>query len=141
MLDEIRRVLKPGGIFLFDTINRTPLATLVLVHLGETLLGLLPRGTHDPSEIHPPRRAAREAHRARIRRRPLGRTGAGRPQPPSRLHVRAVSLGPHYVHGTRALARVAGLTIAQLLTVGAGARTPAAGFAGATSSRNLLTMG
>ena len=51
VLDEIRRVLKPGGIFLFDTINRTPLATLVLVHLGETLLGLLPRGTHDPRKF------------------------------------------------------------------------------------------
>jgi 2-polyprenyl-6-hydroxyphenyl methylase/3-demethylubiquinone-9 3-methyltransferase len=51
VLDEIRRVLKPGGIFLFDTINRTPLAALVLVHCGETLLGLLPRGTHDPAKF------------------------------------------------------------------------------------------
>jgi len=51
VLDEVRRVLKPGGLFLFDTINRTPLATLVLVHCGETLLGLLPRGTHDPAKF------------------------------------------------------------------------------------------
>jgi 2-polyprenyl-6-hydroxyphenyl methylase/3-demethylubiquinone-9 3-methyltransferase len=51
VLDEIRRVLKPGGLFLFDTINRTTLATLVLVHCGETLLGLLPRGTHDPAKF------------------------------------------------------------------------------------------
>lgn len=48
VLDEVARVLKPGGVFLYDTINRTPLASLVLVHLGETILGLLPRGTHDP---------------------------------------------------------------------------------------------
>ncbi len=51
VLDEIRRVLKPGGIFLFDTINRTPVATMVLVHFGETVLGLLPRGTHDPAKF------------------------------------------------------------------------------------------
>jgi 2-polyprenyl-6-hydroxyphenyl methylase / 3-demethylubiquinone-9 3-methyltransferase len=51
VLDEICRVLKPGGIFLFDTINRTPLAALVLVHFGEAILGLLPRGTHDPEKF------------------------------------------------------------------------------------------
>lgn len=49
VLDEVARVLKPGGVFLYDTINRTPLARLVLVHFGETILGLLPRGTHDPN--------------------------------------------------------------------------------------------
>jgi 2-polyprenyl-6-hydroxyphenyl methylase / 3-demethylubiquinone-9 3-methyltransferase len=49
VLDEIKRVLKPGGLFLFDTINRTTLAALVLVHLGETVFRLLPRGTHDPA--------------------------------------------------------------------------------------------
>jgi len=54
VLDEIGRVLRPGGLFLFDTINRTPLASLVLVHLGETVLGLLPRGTHDPARFIKP---------------------------------------------------------------------------------------
>ena len=51
VLDEVRRVLKPGGLLLFDTINRTWLAALVMVTLGETVLGLLPRGTHDPSRF------------------------------------------------------------------------------------------
>ena len=55
VLDEVRRVLKTGGIFLFDTINRTPLAAFVLVHLGETTLGCLPRGTHDPDRFIRPR--------------------------------------------------------------------------------------
>ncbi|HEY6024841.1 MAG TPA: bifunctional 2-polyprenyl-6-hydroxyphenol methylase/3-demethylubiquinol 3-O-methyltransferase UbiG [Pseudolabrys sp.] len=49
VLDEIRRVLRPGGIFLFDTINRTPLARFVIVVCGERILRLLPRGTHDPA--------------------------------------------------------------------------------------------
>ena len=51
VLDEIRRVLKPGGLFFFDTINRNPLAALVIVHLGEMVLRLLPRGTHDPAKF------------------------------------------------------------------------------------------
>jgi 2-polyprenyl-6-hydroxyphenyl methylase / 3-demethylubiquinone-9 3-methyltransferase len=54
VLDEVRRVLKPGGLFLFDTINRGPLATLAIVHLGETVLRLLPKGTHDPAMFIPP---------------------------------------------------------------------------------------
>ena len=36
-------------MFLFDTINRTLLARLVTVTLGEGLLRRLPRGTHDPA--------------------------------------------------------------------------------------------
>jgi 2-polyprenyl-6-hydroxyphenyl methylase/3-demethylubiquinone-9 3-methyltransferase len=54
VLDEIARVLKPRGVFLFDTINRTRLASLVVVHLGESVLGLLPRGTHDPAKFIKP---------------------------------------------------------------------------------------
>ena len=49
VLDEIVRVIKPGGFFLFDTVNRSRLATIVLVFLGERVLRLLPRGTHDPA--------------------------------------------------------------------------------------------
>ncbi len=49
VLDEIRRVLRPGGVFLFDTINRTALAQFVIVFCGERILRLLPRGTHDPT--------------------------------------------------------------------------------------------
>lgn len=45
---EIARVLKPGGMLCYDTINRNPLASLTVVTLAEDVLRLLPRGTHDP---------------------------------------------------------------------------------------------
>ncbi|MBS0123240.1 bifunctional 2-polyprenyl-6-hydroxyphenol methylase/3-demethylubiquinol 3-O-methyltransferase UbiG [Thetidibacter halocola] len=48
VLAEVARVLKPGGLFLFDTINRTLLARLAVVTMAEDVLRLLPRGTHDP---------------------------------------------------------------------------------------------
>jgi ubiquinone biosynthesis O-methyltransferase len=54
VLDEIRRVLRPGGLFLFDTINRTRLARFVIVFCGERVLRLLPRGTHDPAKFITP---------------------------------------------------------------------------------------
>lgn len=49
VLAEVSRVLRPGGIFLFDTINRNLLARFVTITLGERLLRLLPSGTHDPA--------------------------------------------------------------------------------------------
>jgi 2-polyprenyl-6-hydroxyphenyl methylase/3-demethylubiquinone-9 3-methyltransferase len=49
VLAEVTRVLKPGGLFLYDTINRNPLARLVTVTMAEDVLGLLPKGTHDPA--------------------------------------------------------------------------------------------
>ncbi|GCE26583.1 ubiquinone biosynthesis O-methyltransferase [Dictyobacter alpinus] len=47
-IHEIARVLAPGGIFIFDTINRTFLAQLVLIWIGERFFqkqGLVP-GLH-----------------------------------------------------------------------------------------------
>jgi ubiquinone biosynthesis O-methyltransferase len=55
VLDEIRRVLRPGGIFLFDTINRTRLAWFVLIVCGERILRLLPAGTHNLAQFITPR--------------------------------------------------------------------------------------
>jgi len=46
---EIARVLRPGGLFLFDTINRNLLSRLAVVTMAEDVLRLLPRGTHDPA--------------------------------------------------------------------------------------------
>ncbi len=49
VLAEVARVLRPGGMFLFDTINRNPLARLATITMAEDILRLLPRGTHDPA--------------------------------------------------------------------------------------------
>jgi 2-polyprenyl-6-hydroxyphenyl methylase / 3-demethylubiquinone-9 3-methyltransferase len=55
VLDEVRRVLKAGGLVLFDTLNRTTLAAFAFVFLGEVVLRIGPRGTHDPRKfIKPP---------------------------------------------------------------------------------------
>ena len=48
VLAEVARVLKPGGLFLYDTINRNPIARLATITIAEDLLRLLPKGTHDP---------------------------------------------------------------------------------------------
>jgi 2-polyprenyl-6-hydroxyphenyl methylase/3-demethylubiquinone-9 3-methyltransferase len=44
---QIARVLKPGGLFLYDTINRTWLSRPLVIWFWEYLAGLAPRGTHD----------------------------------------------------------------------------------------------
>ena len=49
VMAETTRVLRPGGVFLFDTINRNPLARFVTITVAEDILGLLPKGTHDPA--------------------------------------------------------------------------------------------
>jgi 2-polyprenyl-6-hydroxyphenyl methylase / 3-demethylubiquinone-9 3-methyltransferase len=49
VLSEAARVMRPGGLFLFDTINRNPMATFMTITMAENVLKLLPKGTHDPS--------------------------------------------------------------------------------------------
>jgi 2-polyprenyl-6-hydroxyphenyl methylase/3-demethylubiquinone-9 3-methyltransferase len=55
VLAEVARVLRPGGLFLYDTINRNPIARLATITVAEDLLGLLPKGTHDPEMFIKPR--------------------------------------------------------------------------------------
>ena len=56
---EIARVLKPGGMFLYDTINRGVLARLAAITLAEDFLKVLPKGTHDPALFIRPKDLAR----------------------------------------------------------------------------------
>jgi 2-polyprenyl-6-hydroxyphenyl methylase / 3-demethylubiquinone-9 3-methyltransferase len=55
VLRETVRVLRPGGMFLFDTINRNPLARFATIIIAEDVLGLLPKGTHDPAMFIKPK--------------------------------------------------------------------------------------
>ena len=61
-IDEIARVLKPGGMFFFDTINRNAVAAFLAVTCAERLIGLLPRGTHDPAKFIRPSEMKSELH-------------------------------------------------------------------------------
>ncbi len=47
VVSEIYRVLKPGGIFFYDTINRNFQSRLMMIWLMENLLRLIPLGVHD----------------------------------------------------------------------------------------------
>ncbi len=54
VIAEIARVLRPGGIFGFVTVNRNWLARFIYITMGERLMGLLPRGTHRYSKFIKP---------------------------------------------------------------------------------------
>lgn len=75
VLSEVERTLRPGGMFLFDTINRNPLARLATITIAEDLLGLLPRGTHDPKMFIKPPELRAALHRAGLVPGPM--TGLG----------------------------------------------------------------
>jgi 2-polyprenyl-6-hydroxyphenyl methylase/3-demethylubiquinone-9 3-methyltransferase len=47
VLAEVHRILKPNGIFFFDTINRNFKSRLVMIWLMENILGEIQKGVHD----------------------------------------------------------------------------------------------
>ncbi|MBD3561235.1 3-demethylubiquinone-9 3-O-methyltransferase [Planktothrix sp. FACHB-1355] len=47
VIAEIHRVLKPNGLFFFDTINRNFKSKFVMIWLMENILGEIKRGVHD----------------------------------------------------------------------------------------------
>jgi len=56
VVGEIARILKPGGLFLFDTINRTRISKLVLIKLCQDwpLTAWMPPGLHDWNQFITP---------------------------------------------------------------------------------------
>ncbi len=48
VLANVARVLRPGGRLFFDTINRNALSRFAAITMAESVLRILPRGTHDP---------------------------------------------------------------------------------------------
>jgi len=57
VVDACARLVRPGGLVFFSTLNRSPKSYLFAILGAEYILGLLPRGTHDfarfirPSEL------------------------------------------------------------------------------------------
>lgn len=60
VLAEVYRVLRPGGVFFFDTVNRTWLARILVVRLLEDIVRIMPRGVHDPNKFIRPRELKEE---------------------------------------------------------------------------------
>ena len=75
VLAQVMRVLRPGGLFLFDTINRNLIARLATITIAEDLLRLLPRGTHDPAMFIKPAELRRAMQNAGLVPGPI--TGLG----------------------------------------------------------------
>ena len=81
VLAEVARVLKPGGLVLYDTINRNPLSRFAAITVAEDMLGLLPRGTHDPDMFLKPEELCKALERAGLKPGPtkgLGPRGINR---------------------------------------------------------------
>ncbi|EIV94871.1 bifunctional 2-polyprenyl-6-hydroxyphenol methylase/3-demethylubiquinol 3-O-methyltransferase UbiG [Frankia sp. QA3] len=53
-VSEIKRVLAPGGLFLYDTINRTLRSWVNMIWLPERLLNIVPKGAHDWNDFITP---------------------------------------------------------------------------------------
>jgi 2-polyprenyl-6-hydroxyphenyl methylase/3-demethylubiquinone-9 3-methyltransferase len=51
VLAEVRRVLRPHGLFFFDTVNRNWLSRLLAVTVVEDILRVIPKGTHDSDKF------------------------------------------------------------------------------------------
>jgi len=90
VVSEVRRVLRPQGLFLFATINRNPLAAFVLGTIGEGMIGLLPPGTHDPMMFIRPSELRISLERSGCRR-PVRRLRADAPGPRPGTDLRAMA--------------------------------------------------
>ncbi|MGZ5011876.1 MAG: bifunctional 2-polyprenyl-6-hydroxyphenol methylase/3-demethylubiquinol 3-O-methyltransferase UbiG, partial [Methylobacter sp.] len=64
IISACARMVKPGGMVFFSTLNRKPKAYLLAIFAAEYVLQMLPKGTHDfktfikPSELCQSARAA-----------------------------------------------------------------------------------
>jgi 2-polyprenyl-6-hydroxyphenyl methylase / 3-demethylubiquinone-9 3-methyltransferase len=67
MVTACARLVRPGGLVFFSTINRNPKAYLFAVVGAEYVLGLLPKGTHDYQRFIKPSELARWSRDASLR--------------------------------------------------------------------------
>ncbi|KAI9018937.1 S-adenosyl-L-methionine-dependent methyltransferase [Hyaloraphidium curvatum] len=59
LLRSCRDLLKPGGFLFLSSINRTPFAWFLTIFVAETVLGHVPRGTHDYNKYISPKEVER----------------------------------------------------------------------------------
>jgi 2-polyprenyl-6-hydroxyphenyl methylase/3-demethylubiquinone-9 3-methyltransferase len=64
LLQDLARLLRPGGALFISTINRSLRSFLAAILAAEYLLKLLPRGTHEYARLIRPAELARAARRA-----------------------------------------------------------------------------
>ncbi|GIG70756.1 methyltransferase domain-containing protein [Phytomonospora endophytica] len=64
---ESCRVLRPGGLFVADTLADTWISRTLTVHIAERVPGAAPKGMHDPALYVPPRALAAECARHGVR--------------------------------------------------------------------------
>lgn len=51
VISEIRRVLRRGGLFFFDTLNNNRLSAFLMTVVLEDIAHALPKGSHDPAKF------------------------------------------------------------------------------------------
>jgi 2-polyprenyl-6-hydroxyphenyl methylase / 3-demethylubiquinone-9 3-methyltransferase len=69
VVEECSRVLKPSGLFLYDTINRTLRSRIVAIWLFERIIRVIPRHAHDPNMFIKPAELREVMSRHGIRNR------------------------------------------------------------------------
>lgn len=70
-LDATSALVRPGGLLIIGTINRTPRAWALAIVAAERVLGWLPRGTHDWNKFVRPQETAAHLARHGFRQRAL----------------------------------------------------------------------
>ena len=63
VLIDVHRVLRPQGIFFFDTVNRNWLSRFIIITLAENVVKALPRGAHDAAKFIRPIELQRQLER------------------------------------------------------------------------------
>lgn len=64
VVEACARLVKPGGWVFFSTVSRNPKAFLLAIVMGEYVLDLLPRGTHEYARFLRPSELARMARQS-----------------------------------------------------------------------------
>jgi 2-polyprenyl-6-hydroxyphenyl methylase/3-demethylubiquinone-9 3-methyltransferase len=75
VISESARVMKPSGLFMYETINRTLISRMVGIYLFERVLKLVPPHTHDPSMFIKPE----ELHEVMARHNLINRESSAGP--------------------------------------------------------------